>query len=90
LIDVAGRTGIEVREAVVSFRPRTLEFVTKAQVERQSVERVPRIVEIKTVIRLFPDSERRHDGLRKEVIFEVAEVVRVSQEKVRKGKSTET
>src|SRR6266404_333978 len=50
---------------------------------------MPDIVEVEATICLLARSECRDNRLRKKMVFEIAEVVRIPQQKIREGKSSE-
>ncbi len=89
MVEIALRVGIEIGEPVEALRPRTLQIVAKAKAHCQRVAHMPGVVEIESSIHLLAGGERRDNGLGKKMIFEVAEVVSISQKEVGEGKSSE-
>ncbi len=51
---------------------------------------MPGVIEIKSLIRLLSGGKGRHHSLSKEMVFEVAEIIRIAQKKIGERKSAET
>src|SRR5882724_1133936 len=78
LVQVARRVGNEIREPVKTLRPRPLQLITESKTHCQSVFDMPDVVEVDGTIRLLSRSKCRDNCLRKEMVFEIAEVIRIS------------
>ena len=79
--------GIEVRQSIEALRPRALKFVTKAEIQGQPAGCVPSVAEIEGAINLLSCGKTWNYGLIKEMIFKIAEVVGVTEQKVGEGES---
>src|SRR4029077_15666168 len=79
---------VEVRQPVEPLRPWSLEFVTKAEIQRQSSGRVPGLRKIERPINLLSCGEVGNYGLGKEMVFRVAEVVSIAEQKIGKRKTS--
>src|SRR6266446_1114996 len=77
LVQIAGRIGSEIREPVKTLGPWPLQFITESETDRQSVFDMPDVVEVEATIGLLARSECRDNRLGKEMVFKIAEVVRI-------------